>query len=499
MFTIAASRSLRDPFLTSLASLLVGDHDATAALLVAYNDLLVDRLKCERGIAFDGSAVSVYKEEAKEQWFASLNHLASRVTAILSGPKIPPFEETWAEALLFLLSYRHFSDSESSASNYDWFLGEEENDGLHCERIISLILADLRANSKLAHWIETFIKEEPRYVDRPPNLPEQLRARTTNNSIVFLDLDRAINSLRTDYDAILTVIGFFGNLVFTATNYVQSQDADMVEEPNEDAMQALIQALRDRITIFSESPLKVRQQLCHMNIRGTFSLLLRDTANLANDSRSELHWRMFQRLVHSLHHTAITHNCEKAVKEALESYGLGIFFSLSATPLPDWDCEVFEDIMWQYQGDDQSDEEDFNFDDLPDDFFEPCGPEIKVANHTTAVANAYELPEQDCSICLDTLDTCSKMRENIPVKIKCGHCFHYGCLKTLINGVANYSNACPHCRQVICPPREKRLKCEKEINEMLTSSTGGMGAESDTMESRSHLRDKEGDVVMTDD
>lgn len=92
---------------------------------------------------------------------------------------------------------------------------------------------------------------------------------------------------------------------------------------------------------------------------------------------------------------------------------------------------------------------DFDLDDLPGICFDPVGPPLQVEDYALAVSDASDLPEGDCSICRDTLNVHERAHVEIPVKIDCGHAFHYGCLGTLINGLAKFLNLCPNCRRPV--------------------------------------------------
>ena len=49
--------------------------------------------------------------------------------------------------------------------------------------------------------------------------------------------------------------------------------------------------------------------------------------------------------------------------------------------------------------------------------------------------------QNKCNICLDTFEESSKI-----LKLKCGHIFHYDCIK---NWLQNHNNKCPVCREEI--------------------------------------------------
>jgi hypothetical protein len=103
-----------------------------------------------------------------------------------------------------------------------------------------------------------------------------------------------------------------------------------------------------------------------------------------------------------------------------------------------------------------------------------------------------DLPEEDCPICRDTLNVTDTIRDEVPVKIKCGHCFHYGCLTTLINDLSKFSNLCPNCRQEVCKRRPRCLKNGKTLDDVQAMEADGanMG------EQERYLQDKHGDFVM---
>ena len=114
-------------------------------------------------------------------------------------------------------------------------------------------------------------------------------------------------------------------------------------------------------------------------------------------------------------------------------------------------------------------EDEFDPDNLPDVCFDPVGPPLKAEDYALAITGASDLPEGDCSICRDTLKVHECAQDEIPVKTDCGHAFHYGCLGTLINGLADFSNLCPNCRRPICDRRPRQLKDGDELNSGLAS------------------------------
>jgi len=83
------------------------------------------------------------------------------------------------------------------------------------------------------------------------------------------------------------------------------------------------------------------------------------------------------------------------------------------------------------------------------------------------------------------------MRDEVAVEVHCGHCFHYGCLNTLINGILEYSNICPNCRQTICPPRAKRVLADFTPSLPSTPSAEVPEAQGDSAVRASDLCDKE--------
>ncbi|KAF2832332.1 hypothetical protein CC86DRAFT_377514 [Ophiobolus disseminans] len=477
-------------FLESCITSLMGHYEKNIAFLRAYNYILINRLLHEYSSSTDARPSSEWKEAASYEWRAFVDSLVPDSVASI----LPTSEAIRTESLAFLHAYR---GPILEQQDYDWFLATDiEWFGLSLNRTTVLVFQELRTITLAAQWIDVVLANRPIYVDMPGNLNEQLGAREQATLNIFIDLHRTIAALQLDPIALCDVVDLFGPIVLSAANYAWSLNTSLMEESIDHDVEAIVKSHRAMILDpLSEIPLRVRQQMAQVNIRGTFRLLLHDAVELANNSSplSELHWRLFQKFVNGLYESASAYNCVDHVREALVRNGLDEFFDTTALPVLGWTCQAFEDIL---EPEDAGDD-DINYDDLPHEYFEPSGPDMRVEHHAIAVTMASVLSEQDCSICRDMLNIYETSREEVPVKVECAHCFHYGCLTTLINGIANYSNSCPNCRKVICPSRKKCLKDTYKFYERLAP----LPEETETMVEVKRdplLCDKEGDVVMTD-
>jgi hypothetical protein len=93
---------------------------------------------------------------------------------------------------------------------------------------------------------------------------------------------------------------------------------------------------------------------------------------------------------------------------------------------------------------------------LQDVRFEPDGPPLQVSNYAVPTTEPGDEP---CTICYEPMDG-EVTGQYQPMKVPCGHCFHFECLEDLINGINKYSNLCPMCRQKISDPRPKKRVVE---------------------------------------
>lgn len=339
----------------------------------------------------------------------------------------------------------------------------------------------------------------------------QVKARDRLGADSLPEFARALDHCTIGNLVIDKVLECFGYLVHSATNYwLSTGSSGLIQSALTDHLQSIMLGHQIYVSLgFIDSWLQERQALAQIDIHSTYHLLLHDarafmTSSSGRVSVGDLHWHMFRKFVRGVLHTASTHGptCLVLACTSLSTFGLAGFFDVSATPIAGWTWDSFNPDMFtmEYydfedydQDDDDDDEVDIN--DLPDVCFDAVGPALKVEHHALAAAYASELPAEPCPICLEAMHGGETVRDEVPVKTTCGHAFHYGCLGTLINGLAKFSNLCPYCRGKICPQREKRLKGSSKIagEDESRGSTGEVVAASGR-----DLQDTQGDVVMTD-
>jgi hypothetical protein len=346
-------------------------------------------------------------------------------------------------------------------------------------------------SSDLKDWLMHIINSQPHYNDVQGDLQGQFNARHLLGANTIPELARTIIAFRHEYMAIEDAIAIFAKLVQNAIDRYQDTTSFSSDHTTLDQyVNELVDHHRFLVSDpFSKSSLALRQQLALCDIRGTMRLLVWDAATLLDRScYTGLSWDMFRNFVNGLIHVVNAREpaCVDHVRTALFVLRLDCFLDPNALKDDTW--------VWLPEGEeyDYEPDEEVDLDDLPDVCFEPVGPSLKAEQHAFAVTKSFDLPEEDCSICRDMLDVHETVRDEVPVKVSCGHTFHYGCLSTLINGVSKFSNLCPNCRQEVCHRRPRRLKDGKELESAQISGAQGEA------EPERFLQDMYGDVVMTD-
>ncbi|KAH7093592.1 hypothetical protein FB567DRAFT_544930 [Paraphoma chrysanthemicola] len=483
---------------------LSGRHEATVKFLDMYCAILPYRLLEEAN--GHHLPLSSTKREAFLIW--SKVSLLSINNDVWPGRfRFPPFEELWEDQLRLLKAHRGETFKEE---DYEWLCLEEETYfGLACRRADIMVFEELRKLPSISTWVTELIAKQPKCIHTPTTIMGLVEFRSRWGQNVLPDMHRVINRLDIDQNAIDNVIEYFTPLVLTTGNYIQRHLEDFFLQGKLDvAIATLVRQHRIAVSNpLSPIPIAVRQQLAHVDLPGTIQAILVDIAQIGTHPEEypvfEIIWRLFHKFVQGLLQTASLHSeaCMTFVKTNLESNELKDFVDPSALPVPGWTSNDFIDLLEEfYDGDDDEDEfEQINYDDLPDVCFKPASPELRVENIAKAVYMASDLPEPDCSICRDSLDVSVTTRADVPLILQCGHCLHYGCLHTLINGISDFSNRCPNCRKEIAPRRAKRLKDEFLSSFSSTPDPGNMASVSGREDEGSDLQDKDGDVVMTDD
>jgi hypothetical protein len=492
------------PLLAACIYSVQGNADATLKIIQSYRVILEHRLSydiVEPANSFIGSGFGRdwIEEDAKDEWLDLLDWLPT-------GPMVvPTFEAIWVEAGALLHSALGRRSIEEDQAKLREHLDYQ---GLLLPPMIVHVFEIARSCHQIQDWIASIINAQPRYNDLRSNHTNQIMERQQEGTDTFPDLARAIKVLKDDPTAVFRVIQCFACWVQTAANHVINCVARPPATPEvpvvisiqlDDTLDIMIKHHRiNNSNPFSDDTLQTRQQLVQCNVRGTYALMINDALKLGPQAANsvgphELSWYMFKKFVSGIMQVASTQGsaCVSVVRDSLEKLRLEHFLNPHAQLIPLWTWDP-SPIIWDSDSDSDDDSEE-DLDDLPDVCVEPVGPDFKAEHHATAVTSTSDLPEEDCSICRDTLNVHETIRDEVPVKIKCGHCFHYGCLTTLINGISKFSNLCPNCRAEVCKRRPRRLKNGKKLDDA-QGTEGANGAEPERF-----LQDRHGDVVMTDD
>ncbi|KAH8628231.1 hypothetical protein IG631_18000 [Alternaria alternata] len=466
---------------------LRGYFEATTSVLSSYCDLL-DSYLSYQATTSDASRL-IIRLSATKEWA----ELQPRLLGLPMGTVkvvLPDFEAIWAEVVAILDAVLLQDPTKCSLE----FWNQQVNyRGLRVQPVVILVcdtLMDLSPDFK--DWIMHIINSQPRYHDVQGNLQAQFKARELLGANTIPEMARIITTIPHDYETIWGGVAVFARLVQHMIDHHQEMRTFSSGSPTlNQYLNELVDHHRALVSDpFTITPLALRQQLASCDVRGTARLLVWDAATLSDQpSYTGLPWDMFKNFIDGLMHVvgALGPVCIGHVRTALFMLRLDCFLEPDAAKDDTWTWlpEEWDD---EYESDGE-----FDPDDLPEVCFEPIGPTIKTEQYAFAVTNILDLSEEDCSICRDTLNVHETVRDEVPVKIDCGHTFHYGCLSTLINGISKFSNLCPNCRQKICSQRPKRLKDDEELQ------SARFPGEQDEVEPVRFLQDRYGDVVMTDE
>lgn len=468
---------------------LRGYFETTTRILSTYCDLLGFYLSYQ---AIDSDSTrSMIKMLASEQWAELRSGLPDLPTGTVKVV-LPAFNTIWDEVAAVLDAVLLLDPAKY---NLEFWEQHVDYHGLVVDPSIILICDTLmNLSPDFEDWIMHIINSQPRYNDVPGNLQDHLKARQLLGASTIPEMARMITANPLDYKEIESEIAHFAGLVQVTIDHHQEMRWFSMGHPSlNDYLNELVDHHRSLISDpFSKLSLVLRQQLASCDIRGTARLLVQDATTLLNRSFYTVRghsWDMFKNFVDGLMRVAgaLGSVCLGHVRTALSMIRLDCFLDPNAT----------RDDIWIWLPEERDDEHEpdgeLDLDDLPEVYFEPIGPTIKAEQYAFAVTKISDLPGEDCTICRDVLNVHETVRDEVPVKIDCGHVFHYGCLSTLINGIAKFSNLCPNCRQMVCPRRPKRLKDDDELE------SAQIPEGPDEAGPGRFLQDRYGDVIMTDE
>jgi hypothetical protein len=375
--------------------------------------------------------------------------------------------------------------------------------GLHVRPVVVLLCDTLVSMSaELRECIMDILNVQPRYNDIYDDFQHQLDARQSPAANRIPDLTRAITAFLHVPNEVGCLVIVFGKLVQAAIDYQDTVGLPGFQLDLNQHLDRVVDEHRSRISEpFSRTVLEVRQALAVCDFRGTQRLLIEDAAALATrPSYTGLSWDMFKMFAESIMQAANAQGPEFSahIKLALSRARLYHFLDPTAakddawTWVLDWETPEDEPVSDRDSDSDSDDDVEYDVYDLPEVCFGPVGPPLKVEDYALAITDVSDLPDDDCSICRDSLNVHERVQDEIPVKVECGHAFHYGCLTTLINGLRKFSNLCPNCRRPVCDRRPRRLKDGDELNSVQASD-----AQEQVVVER-FLQYRYGDVVMTD-
>ncbi|KAF2119378.1 hypothetical protein BDV96DRAFT_683991 [Lophiotrema nucula] len=349
----------------------------------------------------------------------------------------------------------------------------------------SLIHPTVDTDGELSNLV---LKSQPVYIDHPSNYEEQLLLQSNmQNTEVYERMMPDIPAMKhllllysSNEKILTTLINSFGELasnlcdIFLA-NHNQYKDEKILVLEDE----ALSNHAQDVANPLSDKPLNLRLALANINLRGTIELLARDidlmTLGMDEHERGCLRWHVLRWVLYC----AIDPFEDRA---GLLMIGRVVYGNIQWSKClhgnpPDVDFNPFPDSRSDAVDSSEESEadSDTDYEYLSDIDFEPSGAEIPVKEFASSIV-AEE--GATCSICLDGYQP----GYSLPMKLNCcPHIYHQQCLHDLINGIQKHSNACPICRAITCPRRQRRrISDQDEESEDSDDSSGEDIDESNT-------------------
>lgn len=341
---------------------------------------------------------------------------------------------------------------EGAPTVVEWFQSK-----LRIRKWDAYVLASITVDSydeigECRRWLNEQLTKQPLYIDLPSDFrPSSFDAwdHTTPylGPLLHQLLADFLDKPNTIYRLLLTVCKI-GNAV---VRYHGGTDWELFESWL-DFQDCMVEEFSKNISnpISDTGSLLVRKASTQINIRGLTEFFAHVKTELWLDvSNNHLGWMMHRSILQCAASSAEGAGYQQSVLDGIEGW---IQLLNSDEPVADWN--PFPDYFsWVIDGPAE------NEDDIPDNLsvvsFEPAGEDHDVNSFATQVHIDKE--GSSCLIChfdlTDTADDGSPMKLNV-----CSHIFHHHCLGRHINGVESWSTTCPHCREVICKPRERHPK-----------------------------------------
>ncbi|PSN71829.1 hypothetical protein BS50DRAFT_629954 [Corynespora cassiicola Philippines] len=417
---------------------------------------------------------------------------------------LPPFEIAWNEAKWYVReSFTYLS------SNMD-----EEYRGVVLRQLEADFFDQLSRCPEFADIVEELFDTQPRYIRQVSNLEEHWHAER-NEDEPFVELSQLLCDYRNNAPALTCILQFFSAMTLFIANDAAHAYGHGVKHVNPDRISLYVADLEAWIkkTICSplcSVPLEIREQLTKVNFQGCYGFILNKALGLLdNVAANELEWELQYWLTNCAWKTMDSRDRGDLITEVLQELKLDEFLDDDQLdPRPYYRFPQFDrwDVPVAYlaHGDDDAEYEDFYgmehfFEDI---HFEPVGSPLLVENFASHATIPTEIKEDVCTICLEGLSHEETELQKLPAILHaCKHTFHYGCIGELINGIEEFSNLCPNCREPICQQRERKvilpanLTTELSVSDNVSDVFNGYVHGSDSGETQS---DRDGDVVMTD-
>lgn len=311
-----------------------------------------------------------------------------------------------------------------------------------------------------AEWMLLLFQDQPRQI----NMVVGDRGDSPEPLYALVQLLRQCFSSE-EYDFV-RIFEAFGRWAVTMTVYhLRHHEIHLNAE-----MRLLTDVVEDLLNPLSRIPLNLRKAMCDTNLRYMYEDMSNQIRQILEDDLGiigydVLNYKLWQWAFKVIMQSSLEPHYKVRIGrwmwprfgdilESEDSLGVMLPGQNVLSRLPREDLIITERLPWAvYEP----------AEDLEDVEFEAIGPFLDPSAYAETLENSIDWIDELCIVCLEALIEDSRSSQ---ARISaCGHLSHWDCLSKLINGISEWSNKCPLCRQKICPQRQRRAVTESAPND----------------------------------
>ena len=315
-----------------------------------------------------------------------------------------------------------------------------------------------------ADWLKDLFRQQPCY----SKVTEQHSIQTDSNAEeIFPSLVQLLReSLSSEGEDFVRVFEVFGRWALIAA--MDLWEGEWSSESLGDEESFVMHITNDLEAPLSPVPLHIRAAICNINIRHTYRVMVDQVkaileSDLGLNREDVLGHRVFRWILSCAMSSSLDPQHKNRISSWMQRCGLDrILTSQYPVGVMVPGQKVLSRLSMEWgpveasAADEQQNAVERRFVDVG---FEPVDPPLNSSIYATQVAEFYPWNGEVCNVCME--DLADGFQRGLRIDT-CGHMVHEDCLVELINGIDEWSNKCPTCRQEICPQRQKRALIDED-------------------------------------